>query len=76
MLNEGQGTLLSVQKAVVQSLKDGLFVVLNQHRQLALCSLLLEVGSNETSTVSFIGIILWVLVLIDVPAIVGEKSAF
>jgi len=61
-----------VQKTVVQSLTSGLSVALNQGRRLALCLLLLEVGSGDPSTVSFIGIFM-LQALIHVAAIVGKK---
>ena len=52
-----KGTLLAIQKAVAHVLSSGLFVALNRRRQLALCSLLLEIGSSDPSTVSFVDVI-------------------
>lgn len=56
MLNWSQGTLQTVQNVLVRTLTSGLFVDLNQSRQLSLCSLLLDVGCSDT-TVSSVDIV-------------------
>ena len=48
------GTPLPIQKVVCHALTGGLFAALSGQRQVALCTMLLEVGSEAISVSGFI----------------------
>ncbi|KAF8966928.1 armadillo-type protein [Flammula alnicola] len=63
------GTPLPPQQALVHSIENGLFVYLSQQRRIALCEVLLEVGSQDSSAQSLSRHVL-ASVLVDVPLII------